>query len=155
MAAHFQLAVVGPDAWLPVVPAGGLVALRISDGAVEVRAVGDLVTTPEQDQSVRELLGRHYRNESWHVDDEPTTRRTLTRAVSASVLEVPTLFCEPRADASASAATVTPGGSGRARMPQARSAACPAHPVGIAPYRLPRPSFPRVRTGTTPGRTLP
>lgn len=96
VAAHFQQAVIGPAGWLPAVPAGGIVALRIVDGAVEVRAVPELATSLAQDQSVRELLARHYRNESWHVDDEPTTRLTLTRAVSASVLEVPDLFAEPR-----------------------------------------------------------
>lgn len=96
MAAHLQQAVVGPDGWLPAAPAGGLVGLRIVDGAVEAAAVPELPASLVRDQDARELLGRHYRNESWHVDDEPTTRLTLTRAVSASVLEVPDLFAEPR-----------------------------------------------------------
>jgi hypothetical protein len=95
-AAHFQQAVVGPRGWLPAVPAGGLVALRISGGVVETTAVPALSSSPEQDQFARELLGRHYRNAAWNVDDEPTTRLTLTRAVAASVLEVPHLFVEPR-----------------------------------------------------------
>lgn len=92
MAGHFQQAVIGPDGWLPAVPAGGVVALRLQDGAVEVDAVPPQAHPPDQEQAVRELLGRHYRNESWHCDDEPTTRRTLTRAVAASILEVPNLF---------------------------------------------------------------
>jgi hypothetical protein len=96
LAAHSQQAVVGPPGWLPAVPAGGLVALRLVDGAVEARAVPTPSVSPEQDQSARELLGRHYRNERWYVDDEPTTRSTLTRSVAASVLEVPDLFREPR-----------------------------------------------------------
>ena len=96
MAAHFQQAVTGPGGWLPAVPAGGIVALRFVDGAVEARAVPDLAVSLERDQATRELLARHYRNERWHVDDEPTTRHTLTRAVTASVLEVPHLFEEAR-----------------------------------------------------------
>jgi hypothetical protein len=96
LADHFQRAVVGPPGWLPEVPAGGVVALRLLDGVVEAAAVELDPATPPADQDVRELLGLHYRNEQWFVDDEPTTRITLTRAVAASVLEVPTTFAEPR-----------------------------------------------------------
>lgn len=96
MAAHFQQAVVGPPGWLPAVSTGGLIALRLVDGAVEAMAVAAASVLLEQDQSARALLGRHYRNERWHVDDEPTTRITLTRAVAASVLKVPDLFAQPR-----------------------------------------------------------
>lgn len=96
MAAHFQQAIVGPDGWLPPVPAGGLVALRIQDGVVDVVAADGVANSLEQDQAVRKLLGRHYRNERWFDDDEPRTRTTVTRAVSASVLEVPDLFAHPR-----------------------------------------------------------
>jgi len=47
------------------------------------------------EQDVRELLARHYRNERWLCDDEPTVRHTLTRAVASSVLEQPSLFAAP------------------------------------------------------------
>ena len=42
MAAHFQQAVVRPAGWIPAVPAGGIVALRIMDRVVEARAVQQL-----------------------------------------------------------------------------------------------------------------
>jgi len=96
IADHFQRAVVGPPGWLPDVPAGGVVALRLIRGSVEITAIETVAATPQTDQDLRELLGLHYRNERWFVDDEPTTRITLTRAVAASVLEVPTAFVEPR-----------------------------------------------------------
>lgn len=53
MAAHFQQAVVGPHGWLPAVPAGGLIALRLVDGAVEAMAVPAPSVSLEQDQSAR------------------------------------------------------------------------------------------------------
>ncbi len=73
-----------------------MIALRLLGGAVDVAAVEPSPAAPTTDQDLRELLGLHYRNERWFVDDEPTTRITLTRAVAASVLEVPTTFAEPR-----------------------------------------------------------
>lgn len=94
-AAHFQSAVIGPPGWLPDVPAGGLVGLRLSAGVVDVRAVPDPEPDPVREQSVRELIARHYRTERWWSEDEPATRRTLTRAIVASVLEQPDLFSAP------------------------------------------------------------
>jgi len=95
VAEHFQQAVVGPDGWLPDVESGGLVALRIDRGQVEVAAVDQLAQDVRHEQDVRELLARHYRNERWFCDDEPTVRHTLTRAVASSVLEHPSLFVAP------------------------------------------------------------
>jgi hypothetical protein len=60
IAEHGLAAVMGPDGWLPDVPAFGLVGLQLRDGAAAVRAVGDseLPDLPAQ-QSVRELVARH------------------------------------------------------------------------------------------------
>ena len=85
---------VGPDGWLPDVESGGLVALGIVRGQVEVVAV-EPAPDLRHEQDVRELLARHYHNEGWFSDDEPTVRHTLTRAVTASVLEQPSLFAAP------------------------------------------------------------
>jgi len=60
--AEFQHAVVGPDGWLPDVESGGLVALGIVRGQVEVVAV-EPAPDLRHEQDVRELLARHYRNE--------------------------------------------------------------------------------------------
>ncbi len=94
IAEHLQQAVVGPDGWLPDVASGGLVALRIVRGQVEVAAV-EQAQDLRHDQDARGLLARHYRKEGWFCDDEPTVRHTLTRAVAASVLEQPSLFAAP------------------------------------------------------------
>jgi hypothetical protein len=95
MSEHLLPAMVGPPGWLPEVPAGGLVALRLVDGRLEVRAVDEPCSPLAMQQDVRELVGRHYMNERWYVEDEDATRFTLTRALACAVLEVPELLLSP------------------------------------------------------------
>lgn len=95
MSDHLLPAVVGPPGWLPEVPAGGLVALRLVDGRLEARAMDEPCTPLRAQQEIRELVGRHYMNERWYVEDENATRFTLTRALASAVLEVPELLRTP------------------------------------------------------------
>jgi len=95
MSDHLLPAIVGPPGWLPDVPGGGLVGLRLREGMVETRAVEESGSSLPAQQAVRELVGRHYVNERWYDDGEPTTRVTLTRALSSAVLEMPELLRSP------------------------------------------------------------
>lgn len=95
MSEHLLPAIVGPPGWLPEVPAGGLVALRLREGMVETRAVEEPGTSPPAQRAVRELVGRHYVNERWYADNEHATRSTLTRAMASAVLEMPELLRSP------------------------------------------------------------
>ena len=97
MSDHLHPALVGPPGWLPEVAAGGLVALRFIDGWLETTGVAEPPGGLVAQQEIRELVGRHYASERWHLHDEPTTRITLTRALAGAVLEVPDLLRAPAA----------------------------------------------------------
>lgn len=96
MAEHLHTAILGPPGWLPEVQAGGLLGLRLVGGSLEIAVADESDLPPSAAADVRNLIARHYRNEFWWVDDEPTVRHTLTRAIAASVLEDPTLLTNQR-----------------------------------------------------------
>lgn len=96
MAEYHHPALIGPTGWLPSVAAGGLVALRVVHGEVEVRAVDPPVHSLPEQQRARELLGRHLRADNWYDDDDGNNRRfALTKALGSALLEDPAFLREP------------------------------------------------------------
>lgn len=97
-AGHGLSAFIGPDGWLPDVPARGLIALGISNGSVTIRKIDndELPDLPEQ-QRTRALIAAHYRRQRWWRGEyELETRPAeLVRAVTLAQLEQPGLFSRP------------------------------------------------------------
>jgi hypothetical protein len=95
---HVTHAVVGPQGWLPDVPAFGLVGLHWRDGELAVRQVSPDELPPLAEQRrVSELVARHYRRERWYGDgdDLETRGAEVIRAVTLAALDDPTLFGRP------------------------------------------------------------
>lgn len=91
-------ALIGDGHWLPDVPAGGLISLRIESGALSVQSVEEaLVAAPAEDRAVRIAVSRHVRAEQWWSSDygEPDRRAELTRALGHALLENPDLLTTP------------------------------------------------------------
>jgi len=90
---------VGPAGWLPDVPRFGLVALRWKGGVLTAEAVADEEQqhTPEQLQTVRELVASHYRRERWWGgnDDLESRPGELVRAITLARMEDPDFLAVP------------------------------------------------------------
>lgn len=89
---------IGDTDWLPEVPAGGLISLRVVGGELHVEAVEEgVVATPEQERAVRVAVSRHIREEHWwsEVMGESNRRAELTRALAYALLENPELLTAP------------------------------------------------------------
>ena len=87
-------ALIGPSGWLPDVPAGDLIGLRVENGQVQVLPLPVGVdATPEREQEVRATLARHIREEAWWSDyGERNREAELNRAIGHALLEDPRLF---------------------------------------------------------------
>lgn len=89
-------ALVGPAGWLPPLPVGQLVGLRVAGGQLCVEEVDPDALGEEADRDVRLALTTHYREEEWWTDDELAVRPgLLNRAIGLSLLERPDLLAAP------------------------------------------------------------
>ena len=84
---------VGPDGWLPDLPAGDLIGVRWRDGRLAAEPIGDGVWEPERVQAARGVLARTLSEARWMADTyHPMSPGELVTSVSHGIGEVPHLF---------------------------------------------------------------